>query len=392
MFITKPFRRFLKLEAASGIILFSAAVVAILIKNSGLEHAYDSLLEMHAGFEIGSFELKKELIHWVNDGLMAVFFFLVGLEIKREFLDGELSSPKQAILPALGAVGGMIFPAIVYILIAYNSPEVWKGWAIPCATDIAFSLGILALLGSRVPLSLKVFLTALAIIDDLGAIVIIAVFYSANLKLGYLFSALGVCIALFVVNNSYVSKKTPYVLLGLILWYLVLKSGIHATIAGVLTAFFVPFKINNRSLVKEFEHALHPAVAYFILPIFAFFNAGVSLKGMSITDMFSTLTIAVALGLFIGKQIGVVLFSWLTIKTGLAELPNQATFRQFYAVAILTGVGFTMSLFIETLAFSNPELQAPARLGILSGSFLSGLAGYLVLRASLPAIKSEAKS
>lgn len=382
--ITNNFKRFLQLESASGIILFIAAVLAVVIKNSSLSNTYDSLLTLHAGFEIGNFKIEKELIHWVNDGLMAIFFFLVGLEIKREFIDGELSSFKQAILPALAAIGGMIFPALVFLLINLNNPSVWHGWAIPCATDIAFSLGILALLGSRVPLGLKVFLTALAIIDDLGAIVIIAVFYSSNIDLFALFTAFFICILLFIINEREVRHKFVYVTISAVLWYFVLKSGIHATIAGVLAAFFIPFKIKGGSSpVKEFEHLLHPWVAYLILPVFAFFNAGVSFKGMSFSDLFSPLTISIALGLFLGKQIGVMLFSWITIKTGLADLPSEANWKQFYAVSVLTGVGFTMSLFIETLAFGNPHLEVPARLGIISGSVLSGLVGYLVLKKSL---------
>ena len=387
--IIKSITRFFKMEAAAGIVLFLAAVLAVVIKNSQLSFWYDNLLALRTGFQIGDFALYKELILWVNDGLMAVFFFLIGLEIKREFIDGELSSRDQAILPAIAAVGGMVGPALVFLLITMDTPSVWKGWAIPCATDIAFSLGILALLGSRAPLPLKVFLTALAIIDDLGAILIIAFVYTSDLKIDYLLYSAVVCAVLYILSKAKVLNKSPYILLGIVLWYFVLKSGVHATIAGVLAALFIPYKVSDQSPLMELEHTLHNWVAFLVLPIFAFFNAGVSLDGMTFGDLFSSLTLGIALGLFLGKQIGVMLFAWLTVKAGWAKLPSNTNWVQLYSVAILTGVGFTMSLFIENLAFTDPALEIPARLGILSGSLLSGICGYLIIRFTCQAASSR---
>lgn len=364
-------KKFLALESAAGIILFIAAVAAILMKNSLFAPFYDSLLNVPG------------LAHGINDGLMSIFFFLVGLEIKREFSAGELSSKENALLPIVAALGGMIFPAIVYLIVNLNHPEVWKGWAIPCATDIAFSLGILSLLGSRVRTSLKVFLTALAIIDDLGAIVIIAFFYTANLDLNYLIFAGCCCAALLAANKSGILNKFIYVLLALTLWYLILKSGVHATIAGVLAALFVPYSKQGRSPLSELEHFLHPYVAYFILPVFAFFNAGINLGGIDSSIFLSPLTLGIGLGLLLGKQLGVMASSWLSIRIGICKMPSGSSWKEFYGIAILTGVGFTMSLFIDHLAFSDPALDVPARLGILSGSLLAGLAGYLVLQRAV---------
>lgn len=389
--IKGAFKRFFALEAASGIILVITAAAAMLLKNCPLEEWYDALLQLPLGVE-GPIHLPHTLLHWVNDGLMTIFFFLVGLEIKREFIDGELSSKDRAILPIIAAVGGMAMPALIYWLIAGGDAALRRGWAIPCATDIAFSLGVLALLGSRVPHSLKIFLTALAIIDDLGAIIIIALFYSTDLSLEYLFMASLCCIVLFAANRMRIKARPVYIFVGVILWYQVFNSGIHATIAGVLAAFFVPHYRNTHSPLEQFEKALHPWVAYLIMPLFAFFNAGISLQGLSPAALFTPVTMGIALGLFFGKQLGVFISSWAAIKLGVAKIPNNARWKELYGVALLTGIGFTMSLFIQNLAFQEEALHVPARLGIILGSALSAITGYFSLRFTTQVQKRVRKS
>jgi NhaA family Na+:H+ antiporter len=374
--ISNQFKKFLKLESASGIILFIAGITAIVIKNTSLEFYYDSLL---AGF----------LPHLINDGLMSIFFFLVGLEIKREFIDGELSSKETSFLPVIAACGGMLMPALVYLCITNGEAILAKGWAIPCATDIAFSLAILSLFGSRIKPSLKVFLTALAIIDDLGAILIIALFYTANLYFTYLIWAALCCLVMAMLNLKNVTSKVPYFLFACLLWYFIHLSGIHSTIAGVLAAFFVPYKIKHKSPLLEFEKLIHPYVAYLILPLFAFFNAGLDLHSIDLSVLFSKLTLGITLGLFLGKQLGVMLLSWIAIKARICKLPADSNWIEFYGISALTGVGFTMSLFIDHLAFNNASLIIPSQLGIISGSFLSGIFGFLILYSTTKNEKSR---
>ncbi len=380
-------REFLKLESASGIILVGAAVLALIANNSPLSGLYDLFLDTPVEIRIGALNLAKPLLLWINDGLMAIFFLLIGLEVKREILDGQLSSLSQVALPGIAAVGGMIIPALIYVIFNMNNPSALNGWAIPAATDIAFALGILALLGSRVPLSLKLFLLTLAIIDDLGAIVIIAIFYSGDLSVTSLIFA-GVAIAtLFAMNLLGVKRTAAYVVVGIILWICVLKSGVHATLAGVVLAFAIPLRTNEDEPcpLREMEHSLHPWIAFGIMPLFAFANAGVSLKGMSLGSLFEPIPIGIALGLVIGKQVGVFGFSLAAVKLGLAKLPSDINWRLIYGTAILCGIGFTMSLFISTLAFDSSigDDAISARIGILSGSFIAAIAGYLVIKSSL---------
>ena len=383
--LTKPFKEFFKLESASGLILLFAATIALIISNSNFEAIYFNTLQKYISLGIGSFSLKLSVIHWVNDVLMTVFFFLVSLEIKREIVQGELSNPKQALLPIIGAVGGMVIPAAIYIIININSPETLNGWAIPSATDIAFSLGVLSLLGKRVPISLKIFLTALAIIDDLGAIVIIAFFYSGNIEVYYLLLMLAAVIVLVMLNKFNVSFFIPYLLVGVLLWEFTHKSGIHATIAGVLLALLIPHDKTNRnkSLLLKLEHAIAPYVAFGIMPLFAFANAGVSLEGISFDALLKPVPLGILCGLFFGKQIGVFLFSYIAVKLNLAQKPNNSNWLALYAVSILTGIGFTMSLFVGNLAFANsPMYLDGVKIGVLSGSLLSTLAGYFLLMYS----------
>jgi NhaA family Na+:H+ antiporter len=335
----------------------------------------------------GNFEIAKPLLLWINDGLMAIFFFLVGLELKREVLEGELSKPSQIVLPAIGALGGMSIPALIYAFFNRNDPIALNGWAIPAATDIAFALGVLASLGNRVPTSLKIFLLTLAIFDDLGAIIIIAVFYTSDLSILSLLIAAMFVLALFTLNRKDVRSITAYVLIGIALWVAVLKSGVHATLAGVLLALFIPHKgkVDESSLVKRLEHDLHPAVAFGILPIFAFANAGVPLAGLTMNSFFQPISLGIILGLFIGNQIGIFGFTWLAIKLGLAQLPTSVRWIHMYGVSFVCGIGFTMSLFISSLAFehSGTDYGVIVRLGILTGSILSALLGYIILRLSL---------
>lgn len=377
---------FLKLEASAGLVLMGVALLAMLAANSGLESLYHGFLNTNLRIGAGSFEISKPALLWINDGLMAIFFFLVGLEIKREVLSGELSSFDKAVLPILAAIGGMAVPALVFVTVNWGSAETLQGWAVPTATDIAFALGILALLGNRVPVALKVFLLAIAIIDDLGAIVIIAAFYTSDLSVNALtLSMLGFALAVGL-NRMGVQRMSPYVIIGVFMWVCVLKSGVHATLAGVLIALTIPLKEKNgdQALLLRAEHALHPWVAFLILPVFAFANAGVSLTGVTLTDLLQPLSLGIAAGLFLGKQIGVFAFTYAGCKLGVARLPDGVSWAHVYGVACLTGVGFTMSLFIGSLAFDSPDVMNTVRLGVISGSLLSGVVGFVVLRMAPP--------
>lgn len=374
---------FLRLEAAGGMVLVAAAAAALILANSPLGGFYVRFQEIPGSVQVGQLVISKPLLLWVNDLWMAVFFFLVGLEIKREFLEGQLSSRSQVLLPAVAAIGGMAVPALVFVLLNMDDPMAREGWAIPAATDIAFALGILALLGSRAPMSLKVLLTAIAIIDDLGAIVIIAAFYSDNLSVTSLWLASAAIAGLFALNRLRVSHVAAYVIVGAILWVCVLKSGVHATLAGVITAFAVPLRVRDEeghSLLRHLEHQLHPWVAFLILPMFAFANAGVSFAGLGLDSLLEPLTLGIALGLLIGKQIGVFVPLWLCVRLRLAPMPAGSNWAQLYGVALLCGVGFTMSLFIGGLAFETSEFAAPVRVGVLGGSVFAAVAGYSVLR------------
>ena len=383
-YISKPFKWFFKLEAASGLVLLFAAVIALIISNSDLSNAYFDILNSYLKLGVGIFSLKLSVLHWINDVLMAIFFFLVSLEIKREFIQGELSNPKQALLPIVAAVGGMVVPALIYIAINFKDPVTLKGWAIPSATDIAFSLGVLSLLGKRVPLSLKVFLTALAIIDDLGAIVIIAFFYSGEVQYFYLLLMLGCLIILLILNKFNVRNFIPYLIVGIFLWEFTHVSGIHATIAGVLLALTIPHKSSDKkhsgSLLLKLEHAISPYVAFGIMPIFAFANAGVSLEGLSFSSLLDKVPLGIVLGLFVGKQLGVFVFSYVSIKLKVAQMPSNTSWYNFYGVGVLTGIGFTMSLFVGNLAFAdNLQYMDGVKIGVLTGSLLSTLFGYFLI-------------
>ena len=384
-------RNFLQMESAGGLVLMGAAALALVAANSPLSGYYDLFIDTPVEVRIGRLEIAKPLLLWVNDGLMAVFFFLVGLELKREILEGELSRPSNVLLPALAAVGGIVAPVALYVFFNHGDPVGMNGWAIPAATDIAFALGILSILGKRVPLSLKVFLVTLAIFDDLGAIVIIALFYSGNLSLNALAIASVCLLILGYLNWRHVSSVPAYVFVGIIMWVAVLKSGVHATLAGVALAMFIPMRSKEepeRSPLRELEHDLHTLVAFGVLPLFAFVNAGIAFAGMSFSDLLHPVSLGIAVGLFAGKQIGVFLLCFLAVKAGMARLPDGASWGSLYGVAILSGVGFTMSLFIDSLAFQNLPADAvfdfDARLGILLGSLASGLLGYIVLDRTLP--------
>lgn len=384
-YISKPFRWFFKLEAASGLLLLVSAVFALYVSNSSYSDFYFKSLDRYLFIGINSFGLKLSLLHWINDALMAIFFFFVTLEIKREFLQGELSSLKQASLPIIGAVGGMLVPALIYIFINIENPNTLRGWAIPSATDIAFSIGILSLLGSRVPLSLKVFLTALAIIDDLGAIVIIAFFYTGDLNIKYLILIFVTFSGLYILNKFNIKKFLPYLILGLFLWLFTYKSGVHATIAGVLLACSIPHrkKEHDFSLLVKIEHLISPYVAYLIMPVFAFANAGVSLQGLTFSTLLNPVPLGILLGLFLGKQFGVFAFSYVSIKVGIAKMPNNSNWINLYGVGVLTGIGFTMSLFIGNLAFvENTQYIDGVKIGVLSGSLLSTIFGFVLLYLS----------
>ena len=381
-YISKPFKWFFKLEAASGLVLLFSAIFALIISNSTYADLYFSTLEKYLFIGFNEIGLKLSILHWINDALMAIFFFFVTLEIKREFLQGELSNFKQALLPIIAAIGGMVVPALFYVIINFGDPETLNGWAIPSATDIAFSLGVLSLLGKRVPISLKVFLTALAIIDDLGAILIIAIFYSGDLNILYLSLMSVAFILLLLINKFNIKKFLPYLIVGLALWDFTHNSGIHATIAGVLLAMTIPHRKKEKdfSLLLKIEHAISPYVAFGIMPLFAFANAGVSLEGLSLSSLMDKVPLGIVLGLFVGKQLGVFVFSYVSIKLKIAQMPNNSNWFNFYGVGILTGIGFTMSLFVGNLAFvENMQYMDGVKIGVLTGSLLSTLAGYFLI-------------
>lgn len=382
--IFKSIRKFLELEAAGGILLVVASIMALMIANSPLYTYYDYILHTMT-FPIGlgeGFEIRKSVLHWINDGLMAIFFFLVGMEIKREMTTGELSTRSRALLPFLAAIGGMAVPALIYFFCNMSAPENLSGWAIPSATDIAFSLGVLSLIGSKAPIRLKVLLMAIAVIDDLGAIIIIAIFYSANIQPFPLVFAGLAMLGLLILNRRGVSYIPLYILLGLIMWAAVLQSGVHATLAGVFTAMFIPMtspKNPQYSPCQSLIHTLHPWVAFGVLPIFALANAGVPFTGMGLHSLFEPVTLGIILGLFVGKQVGIFGVLWLCIKTGVSPALKDVGWMHLYGLAILCGIGFTMSLFIGGLAFADLHHQASIRLGVLTGSILSAILGFLVL-------------
>ena len=384
--MTNAIKKFLHLESASGIILILAALLALFLANSPLAHHYQAFLVIDVQIRIGALGLHKPLLLWINDGLMAIFFLLIGLEVKREMIDGALSSREQAIFPAIAAMGGMLAPALIYLLFNHDNPETHSGWAIPAATDIAFALGVMALLGKRVPTSLKVFLLALAIIDDLGVILIIALFYTSQLNLAALAIAAVAVGILFWMNRRGVDRLSWYLLVGTLLWVAVLKSGVHATLAGVIVGFLIPNRGRRYvSPLKHLEHRLHPWSSYLILPLFAFANAGISLAGVSLASLATPVPLGIMLGLFVGKPLGISLISWLAIKTGLARLPKGIGMRHILAVSVLCGIGFTMSIFISSLAFHGgaADYSTLSRLGILSGSTMAAVLGYFFLRLSL---------
>ncbi len=381
--IVSKIQDFLKLEASAGLVLMGMAVLALIANNTLFSAVYTDFLALPVSVQIGALDISKPLVLWINDGLMAIFFFLVGLEIKREVLEGELSSFDKASLPLFAAVGGIVGPALIFVMFNQGDAYALKGWAIPAATDIAFALGILALVGSRVPISLKIFLLAIAIIDDLAAIIIIAIFYTQDLSVMALGLAAVGTIGLIVLNRMGVKRITPYALIGLVIWVCVLKSGVHATLAGVVTALAIPLQGKTKespSPLHRAEHGLHIWVAFLILPLFAFANAGVSLAGIKLDDLLAPIPLGIAAGLFIGKQIGVFTMAFAAVKLGLARLPDNVTWLQIYGVACLTGVGFTMSLFIGTLAFEADETMNSVRLGVLMGSIASGVLGFVLLR------------
>lgn len=376
------------MESAGGILLFIAATAAIIIANTPLEPYYQLFLSTPVEVRVGALEIAKPLLLWINDGLMAVFFFLVGLELKRELVEGELSDKRNIILPGAGAIGGMLVPAAIYLYFNGADPVAAKGWAIPAATDIAFALGVLTLLGKRVPISIKIFLTSLAIFDDIGAIIIIALFYTSKISLLALI-VVALCIPILaILNKRNVVSNSPYILIGIIMWIATLKSGVHATLAGVVLAMFIPMRSKDdpeHSPLKSLEHDLHSIVAFFVLPVFAFANAGISFANVTTEQMFHNVPIGIALGLFAGKQIGIFGLCWLCIKMNFAQLPKGMSWGGLYGTAALCGIGFTMSLFVGSLAFEETgvNLLFDERLGIIIGSLLSGIIGYLVLNATL---------
>ncbi|OOF57296.1 Na+/H+ antiporter NhaA [Rodentibacter myodis] len=377
-------QRFFKLESAGGILLLCSALIAMFFANSPLSGTYNNFLNLPVSIQIGNFSINKTLIHWINDGFMAVFFVLVGLEVKRELLEGSLSSYQQAIFPAVAAIGGMVVPALIYAFIARQDPSLVNGWAIPMATDIAFALGVMALLSKQVPLPLKIFLLALAIIDDLGAIVVIALFFSHGLSLQALIFAAIAIVLLIALNRFKVTVLCAYMVVGTILWASVLKSGVHATLAGVIIGFCIPLKgEKGKKPLEEFEHLLAPWTSFLILPLFAFANAGVSFEGIDFAMLSSPLLLAISLGLIVGKPVGVFGFSYLSVKLDIAKLPEGINFKQIFSVAILCGIGFTMSMFLASLAFdadAGESVNALSRLGILLGSTVSAIIGYYCLK------------
>jgi NhaA family Na+:H+ antiporter len=379
---------FFKLESAGGILLFLSALLAIIVANTDLEVYYKMLLSTPVELRVGTLEVAKPLLLWINDGLMAIFFFLVGLELKRELLEGELSDKRNIILPGVGAIGGMLIPALIYLYFNANDPVAAKGWAIPAATDIAFALGVLTLLGSRVPISVKIFLTSLAIFDDIGAIIIIAIFYTSNLSITALLVVVFCLPLLALLNKRNVVSHSPYIIIGVIMWIATLKSGVHATLAGVILAMFIPLKSKknpNPSPLKNLEHDLHSVVAFFVLPVFAFANAGINFHGVTSEQILHDVSLGTALGLFLGKQLGIFAFCFIFIKLKLTKLPQGMNWPVLYGTSALCGVGFTMSLFVGSLAFEETgvNLLFDERLGIIIGSLASGLLGYAILRSSL---------
>ena len=382
--------RLFRHEAFGGLLLMVSVVAALVIANSPWGGIYDQVLNTYLKISLGENGLAKPLILWINDGLMAVFFFLIGLELKRELIDGKLKNPRDVVLPGVAALGGIMVPALIYVALNWSTPETLRGWAIPAATDIAFALGILALVGSRAPASLKVFLLTLAILDDLGAILIIALFYTANLQIEYLAMALVPLALMLWLNLRGAHRVAPILILGVILWVLVLKSGVHATVAGVLTALFIPFRDKyGKSPLLSLEHGLAPYVLFLIVPVFAFANAGVVLAGMSLSDLAEPLPLGVSLGLFLGKQVGVLGAVFLMVRFGLARLPAGASWTHVYGVALLAGIGFTMSLFIGSLSFTDPALVNQMRLGVMVGSLFSAIFGYTLLRMARPLPESN---
>jgi NhaA family Na+:H+ antiporter len=383
--IAPVLRDFLQKESAGGIVLICAAVLAMIVANSPMSGAYLAGLDIPVVAGIGSFVIDKPLLLWINDGLMAVFFFLVGLEVKREVLDGQLSSWNKASLPLVAAIGGMALPALVFVGINSGSPQNMAGWAIPAATDIAFALGILALLGPRVPVALKALLLAVAVIDDIGAITVIALFYSGSIDMTMLGSGAIVLLVLGLVGRMRVASSIPYVLLSILLWVFILKSGVHATLAGVAAALCVPMQARGDARpLERMEHALHPWVAFLVIPIFGFANAGVTLAGIRPASLLDPLPLGIALGLLVGKQLGIFGFAWIAVKAGIASLPESVTWRQIHGLSLLAAIGFTMSLFIGNLAFAEPAQVDAVKLGVLSGSTIAAIVGYALIRSSLP--------
>ena len=386
--------QFLKLEAAGGIILFVMALAALILCNSPFADAYEYLWQVPISIHVAHFSISKPLLFWVNEGLMTLFFLLIGMELKREFLEGELASFSQIVLPGVAALGGMLIPALVYSMLNWHDADALRGWAVPVATDIAFALGVLSLFGKRVPIGLKVFLMTLAIFDDVGAIIIIAVMHTQSLSYVSFLLAFLFIVLLWLMNKLGVRRVSPYILVGLGLWVCVLKSGVHATVAGVLLAFLIPLRKQNKedsSPAERLEHSLHAWVTFAIMPLFALANAGVSLHGLTTGILFDSIVVGIVLGLFIGKQLGVAVFTWIVIKFGWAKIPENTTWLEIYGVAILCGIGFTMSLFLGTLAFEriNPVYLIEVRLGVLIGSVLSGVIGATMLQA---AFAKKAKS
>ena len=382
--ITQAIKNFFSREEKSGILLLLFATLALITVNSPLQSLYYDIKYTDIPISLGDFNFTKSVSHWVNDGLMAIFFFVIGLELKREILEGELSSFDRMVLPAIAAVGGMAAPALIYILININNPENMSGWAIPTATDIAFSLAVLLIIGKSVPLSLKVFLLSLAIIDDLGAVLIIAFFYTAEISSVYLLYSLIVFGLLVVVNLSGNQRMYIYMILGIFLWYFVLKSGVHATIAGVLLATTIPNNVENNvdhSMLKHLEHKLHNFVGILVLPVFAFFNSDINFSDVTMSSVYSPLSMGVILGLLLGKPIGITLFTYIGMKTKLFSLPENVTLKDVFGLSLLCGIGFTMSLFINGLAFTETYLIDSSKLGIFIGSIVSAIAGYLILKS-----------
>ncbi|MEW6983495.1 Na+/H+ antiporter NhaA [Colwelliaceae bacterium 6471] len=383
--IILKWKKFIQTDASSGIILVLAATLALMLANSMFSSHYSSFLEFPVSITLGTFAISKPLVLWVNDGLMALFFFVVGLEIKRELFYGQLSSPDQIVLPFLAAVAGIIFPALIYVAFNYQDAVAMNGWAIPSATDIAFALGIFVLFGKHLPPSLKLFLLSVAIIDDIGAVIIIAIFYSQDLATNSLIIATIGLVILFIFNRLELSNKTPFILVSIVVWAAVLKSGVHATLAGFAVAWFVPIaREKAESMSYQIEHGLHPWIAFFVLPLFAFANAGVSLTGANLDELFTPISLGIIGGLFLGKQFGIFAACFIAVKLKLCRLPKDATWGQLYGICLLCGVGFTMSLFIGSLAFEEQGLayQTQVKVGVLIGSLVSAFAGAMLIRNS----------